>query len=365
MMSKDQTIRVGIIGADTRASWAQYSHVPAIEGLPDFQLAAVATRSADSAREAAEAFGAERWFDDAMTMITSDAVDLVTVAVRVPAHRDLVVAAIAAGKAVYCESPLGRDVAEAEEMAQVARAAGVSTAIGLQARYNPSLRRAAEVIARDEIGRPLTARIVSTSMGFGPASPASHDYSNKAVSGANLSTISAAHTLDAMEAVLGPIVEVDARSAILFPNVKLVDTGEISRRETADQLTVLGLAGKGCTFVADINGGIAEEDATFVMEVRGTDGWLKLVGGSPFGFQAADLVLTSSASFEQPETASAGSTAPLPAINVGEAYAVLARDMRDGTVTVAGFDHALRNSRLIEAVTEAARTGSRRKVPAA
>ncbi len=293
------------------------------------------------------------------------AIDLVTVAVRVPAHRDLVLAAIAAGKAVYCESPLGRDVAEAEEMEAAARAAKLPNAIGLQARYNPSLRRAAELIAAGAIGRPLTARVVSTSMGFGPAFPAAYDYFNKAESGADLSTITVAHTLDALEAVLGKISEVDARSAILFPDVQLVDTGETSRRETADQVNVLGLAGDGCTFVADVTGGIPQDEATFLMEVRGTDGWLKLAGGFPFGFQAADLVLTSSASFDQPEPAAVGAGAPPPAINVGEAYAALARDMRDGTNTAADFAHAVRNSRLIAAVTEAARTGTRQQAPTA
>ena len=52
-----EEIRVGIVGADTKASWAKGSHVPAIKGLPGLRLAAVATRSEQSAREAAQAFG--------------------------------------------------------------------------------------------------------------------------------------------------------------------------------------------------------------------------------------------------------------------------------------------------------------------
>lgn len=244
-MTSERPIRVGIIGADMNASWAQHSHVRAIAVLPGFELAAVATRSAVSARAPAKAFGAGRWFDDPLEMIANDAVDLVTVAVRVPVHRELVLAAIAAGKAVYCESPLGRNVAKAEEMAEAARKASTRSAIGLQARYNPAMRRAAELIEAGAIGRPLTARVISTSMGFGPAFPAAYDDFNKADTGADLSTITVAHTLDALEAVLGAIREVDARSAILFPTVQLVDTGKTSHRETADQVTVLGLAGGG------------------------------------------------------------------------------------------------------------------------
>ena len=49
--------RVGIIGADTRASWAKVSHVPAINGLPGLKLAAVATRNEQSAAPVAQSVG--------------------------------------------------------------------------------------------------------------------------------------------------------------------------------------------------------------------------------------------------------------------------------------------------------------------
>jgi predicted dehydrogenase len=54
----DKQIRVGIVGANAKSSWARVSHTPAINGLPSLKLAAVATRNEQSAREAAEAFGA-------------------------------------------------------------------------------------------------------------------------------------------------------------------------------------------------------------------------------------------------------------------------------------------------------------------
>jgi hypothetical protein len=81
-------IRVGIVGANAKSSWAKVSHVPAINGLPSLKLAAVATRNEQSAREAAEAFGAERWFANPFAMIGDDRLDLITIAVKVPAHRD-------------------------------------------------------------------------------------------------------------------------------------------------------------------------------------------------------------------------------------------------------------------------------------
>ena len=193
-------ILVGIVGANANKSWAKVSHVLAINGLPGLKLAAVATSNEQSAREAAEAFGTDRWFSDPLAMIRDDRIDLISISVKVPAHRELVLAALHAGKAVYCEAPLGRTVAEAEEMASAA--GSLHTAIGLQARLNPAVRRAAQLISSGKIGRPLNARIVSRNVGFGPEMPSSYDYFNKTTSGANLLTISAGHTLDLVEAVL-------------------------------------------------------------------------------------------------------------------------------------------------------------------
>ena len=216
-------IRVGIVGANAKSSWAKVSHVPAINGLPGLKLAAVATRNEQSAREAAKAFGADRWFSDPFAMIRDERIDVITIAVKVPVHRELVLAALEAGKAVYCEAPLGRTVAEAEEMASAV--GSLHTAIGLQGRLNPAVRRAAQLVSSGKIGRPLNARIVSSTTGFGPEMPSVYDYFNKESSGANLLTITAGHTLDVVEAVLGPIIEVDARAEILWPAVKLTDIG--------------------------------------------------------------------------------------------------------------------------------------------
>ena len=91
-------ICVGVVGAAAKSGWAKMSHVPAINDLPGLRLAAVATRNEQSAREAAKAFGADRWYSDPFAMIRDDKIDIVTVSVNVPAHRELVLAALKAGK---------------------------------------------------------------------------------------------------------------------------------------------------------------------------------------------------------------------------------------------------------------------------
>ena len=360
MSKRGREIRVGIVGASANRSWAKVSHVPAINSLPGLNLAAVATRNEQSAREAAQAFGADRWFSDPLAMIRDDQIDLITIAVKVPAHRELVLAALDAGKAVYCEAPLGSTVRETEELAGAA--GSLHTAIGLQGRLNPAVRRAAQLISSGNMGRPLNARIVSTTSGFGPQLPSSYDYFNKSAYGANLLSITAGHTLDVVEAVLGTIIEIDARTDILWPTVKLTDTGEESLRETADQIGALGKTRSAAVFAIDISAGVALDAVRFSFEVRGSEGWLSLTNDHPYGFQAGDLKLTSSVAFDAPDEAAVSGGLKGAAINVGEVYAQLVRDIQASTYSTPGFEHALHNARLIHAAKRAADRGERYKV---
>jgi predicted dehydrogenase len=357
-------IRVGIIGADTKASWAGASHIPALVAQPQFALAAVATRHEESARSAAETFGAKRWFADPLELVHDPSIDLVTVAVKVPAHRDLVLAALAADKAVYSESPLGATVAETEEMADAA--GSLHTAIGLQGRLNPSVRRAAEIVAEGRLGRVLSARVAATTFGNGPESVSAYEYFDKAAAGAGFLPIAAGHVLDVVEAVLGDITEIDARTELLWPQVKLVDTGAISLREVPDHLDVIAKTSSGAPVGVQILAGVPAPDAHFSLEIRGSDGWLKLTGNHPAGVQVGDLALSSSVDFTAADNPAATGTGPTAAeiwkgasINVGEVYASLARDIVNGTYHTPGFGHAVHNSRLIARVEQAAKTGLR------
>jgi predicted dehydrogenase len=352
MSKMPREIRVGIVGGNANAGWTtKLSHVPAIKALPGLRLAAVATRNEHSARAAAEAFGADRWFSNPYAMIRDDEIDLVTISVKVPAHRDLVLAALEAGKAVYCESPLGRSVAETEETARAVRSN--HTAIGLQGRHNPAIRRAAELVSSGRIGQPLNATIRAPTVGWGPELPVAYDFVNKLSSGVDLLTVTGGHTLDLAEVLLGPIIEVKARAETRWPLVKLIESGEESVREVPDYVAVIGKTRSGALFSAELEGGVQPENLRFSFELRGSEGWLRLTSNSPYGFQAGNVQLTSNVEFIEPgATAVPGGTVET-AINVGEVYAQLARDLHDGTYRTPGFDHALANARLIEAVLAA------------
>ena len=80
-----------------------------MRALPQFEIAAVCTARQESAEAAARHYGAPLAFSDPEKLARHPDVDLVTVSVKVPDHYGPVMAAIEAGKHVYCEWPLGRD----------------------------------------------------------------------------------------------------------------------------------------------------------------------------------------------------------------------------------------------------------------
>src|SRR2546426_8990528 len=135
----ESTLGVGIIGVNPAWGWAATAHIPALRALPNYEIRALSASSAESARAAGEAFGIAAAFSDHEELVAQPDVDLVAVTVKVPHHRELVSAALAAGKAVYCEWPLGRDLDDAKAMAELAAEQRVRTVVGLQGRQAPAI----------------------------------------------------------------------------------------------------------------------------------------------------------------------------------------------------------------------------------
>ena len=72
-----------------------------------------------------------------------------------PQHYDLIRPALEAGKDVFCEWPLARNDKEAEELTALAKEKGVRTMVGLQARQNPSILKAKELVESGKLGKIL------------------------------------------------------------------------------------------------------------------------------------------------------------------------------------------------------------------
>jgi predicted dehydrogenase len=354
-MSKN--LRVGIVGASAQGGWAAVSHVPALQALQGLELHAVGARSQAAADAAAKAFGVPHAFGDVNAMIRDPQIDLVVIAVRVPSHHALVLEALRHGKHVFCEWPLGRDVAESEALKTAAAAGGVHAAIGLQARMNPALRRAQALIAGGAIGRPLSARLYSGTVAFGPTTTEANLYLEDAANGATHLTIHGGHALDAAIALLGPLADLSARASTQFPEVRVGDAGAMHRRTLPDHVMSVSMLASGGQLAVEVVGG-RPADARFRLEVDGEAGSLALEGGAARGFQSGRLRLSLNGRAQSIEDAESGNLIDTAA-NVAGVYAALRDDILAGTRTAPDFAHAVRLSRLIDDLGRAASGGVR------
>lgn len=352
------TLRVGIIGANAERGWARESHVPAIQRLDGLELAAVANRGQAAADAAAAAFGVAKAYGDAAALIHDPDIDLVTIATTLPTHRELIGLALAAGKHVYSEYPLGVGMAESQELAVAQQLAGVHAAIGLQARGNPAVLRAGRLIAAGAVGRPLAVRVYSPTIGFGPRTQPAEAYTEKPETGVNLVTIQGAHTLDLVIDLLGPFTDISALATTQYPMIQVGDDTPQQRR-TFDHLLVQARLANGAAASIEVIGG-RPAGTPFQLEIVGEGGVLTLEGGAMRGFQAGRLVLSMNG--QPDDTGSTDAGLAEGAINVYAIYASLRDDIARGMQTVTGFQHAVRLARLVEAIMASSQQGKR--VPA-
>lgn len=353
-----EKIRVGIIGANPDRGWAREAHLDALRALPQFTLSAVAARTTEQADAAAAAFGALCAFSDSLALARCPDIDLVAVCVKVPEHRAVVLASLAAGKHVYCEWPLGVDLAEAHEMA-AAVAPPSYAVIGLQGLSAPAIRQAADLLRDGVIGTPRLLRVFAAGEAWGEIVKPQNAYLQEKRTGATLEAIRGGHTLAAMEALVGLFTEVDARTTTLLSKVPLAGSGDLIDRTCADHMLVLGLHDGGCISILEVVGGMSERPASF--EVVGRYGWLRLAAAMPGAYQQSKLTIEASV----PLPPVPNQVAPHlsgPSVNLAEAYARLANDVRSGSRTLPGFDDAVRLTALLNSIDTASVTGMRQFV---
>jgi predicted dehydrogenase len=368
-----EPLRVGVIGANPERGWASTSHLPAIQGLGDVvALAAVATTRLASARAAAERFGAAHAFADADALITHPDVEAVTIAVTVPQHRALVLRALRAGKHVYCEWPLGRDTAEAEELARAADEAGIVTAIGLQARLAPEVLHARALIHGGHVGPIVSAALrASVATLGGRHTTAARAWLGDVANGTNALTVTTGHALDTLAALVGEPSELAATTATRVAEATVAETGATIQLTSPDQIAFSGRAGDGVVIAGHVQGG-ARTASGFALEIRGEEGLIELT--SRPSLTAANLVLRAAREdgelerVEIPERLTAP-TAGVPAgppASVAPVYRELARAIRGvgSEVGAPDFAHALRRHRTLDALRAAADSGVRQGVPA-
>jgi len=354
-------IRLGLIGASVGGTWSSRSHLPAVRASSEVELTAVCTTRAESAEAARQAYGARLAFDDYRKMTASPEIDAVAVVVRVPSHYAPTKAALESGKHVYCEWPLGRTTAEAVELAGLAKANGLVTAVGLQARVNPAMMYMKELVEAGFVGEVMAVHV--SLMREGVLSRPSHrTWQRDAELGANTLTIANGHTVDAMRFVTGDFGRL---SAVVATQAKQwLDTGANTWLDVTSPDNILLSGRLANAAVASVHiGAIPFAGSGYRMEIYGRDGTLVAMGeDSPqlsqvflHGAKGANTL----APIPVPErlTFAAPATPSGEAVNVGQMYTLFARGIRDGKSRQPTFATAVELHRLVDAIKEASDNG--------
>src|SRR5262250_1298205 len=361
-------IREGIVGATVTqggSGWGANAHVPALKALRNYHLQAVCTAHEETAKASAAAFGAQQGFHRFSDMAAHPDVDLVVVCVRVPGHRELVMAGLQAGKPVLCEWPLGKDLAEAREMARLASQRSLKTIVGLQARSAPAIMYARDLIREGYIGEVLAANlscVVQAQLQRGPG----RIWQGVRANGANVLTITAGHAIDALCAVLGEFTEVSARLSTRIPQWHTPE-GQAVPVDAPDCISVVGRLAGGAEVAVNV-AAVPSNPSGNRLEVYGRDGALVIRADGSFNIGPSQV---HAGRGKEPTAAM-----PVPAkyrlvpegvpagqpYNVAQAYARMADAFAAVRSFEVDFDLAVRRHALIDAIERSSASGRSVKV---
>ncbi|MFB2550312.1 Gfo/Idh/MocA family protein [Ensifer soli] len=208
-MSGKPPLRIGLIGTGFMGKAHVFGFAMA-EKVFDLPYAIVLRTVADVTEEAAARAAADLGFarstSDWRTLVEDPEIDVVDITAPNALHREMALAAIAAGKHVYCEKPLAPSAADARAMAEAAAAAGVVTQVGFNYLCNPMLALARDLIASGELGEIRGYRGLHAEDYMADADGV-FTFRHDTAGGGALADIGS-HALATAEFLLGPITQV-------------------------------------------------------------------------------------------------------------------------------------------------------------
>jgi predicted dehydrogenase len=172
------------------------------------ELAVLADWNDEAAAKAAQRLGFAKGVGDWRVLVEDPAVDVVAITAPNVLHKPVALAALAAGKHVYCEKPLAPKLADSREMAEAARASGRVNLVGFQYLKNPMIRLAREIATSGEIGEVVAFRgIHAEDYMMDPEAP--YSFRNEPEGGGVLLDLGS-HIVSLAHHLVGPIEEVSA-----------------------------------------------------------------------------------------------------------------------------------------------------------
>jgi predicted dehydrogenase len=269
-------IGIGVIGTGFMGKAHAFAY-RAVSGIfpglkPELEIIADVNEAA--AQLAASQLGFRRSTGEWKTLVTDPAISIVSITTPNVFHREMALAAIAAGKHVHCEKPLAPSAAEAREMMEAAEAAGVLTQAGYNYIKNPLLSLAREMIASGELGDIIGFRGVhAEDYMTNPDEPYSWRVDPKGGGGA-LADIGS-HIIGMARFLLGPIEELSADLETVVKNRPVAPGASERRSVEVDDIARLTVRfARGCRGTIEANWVATGRKMQLGFEINGTKGTL-------------------------------------------------------------------------------------------
>lgn len=263
-MTSNDRIRVGFIGA---GGIVRQRHVPGLRQVPGVELAGVVNSTRESSQRAAEEFGIKRVYDSPEQLIGSDEIDVVWIGTQPYLHSKLTVAALNAGKHVFCQARMGMDYADAKKMYDAWRQSGRTAAICPPPHYmrgDPTVRR---LLAEGFVGKLYNVAVRSFTDEYADPKAPLHWRQIKEISGVN--TMNVGMLVEVAHRWVGTCTRLAAQGAILIPErppAKVNQGQGKTKVERPDTVTIGAQMENGAHF-----GGVWSGVARFGAEPNGIE----------------------------------------------------------------------------------------------
>jgi predicted dehydrogenase len=354
----------GVMGQAHSLGWAL---APAMAEIgASVTKAVVADVSDDVAATAAARYGWAESTSDWRSLLTRDDIDVIDIVTPPNLHQPIALAALAAGKHVFVEKPVTNDAAEAAELAEAARQAGVVNQVGFNYRHIPAIGLAKRLIEDGALGVPLQYRttylmdplFVVTDFGW---------RAKKSTGGSGVVGDIGSHILDIAEYLNGDIVAVTGRLRARPDERGWIDDAERVAQDLTDDAGVwLAEFANGAIGTFAVNGWSSGHKNHLGFELDGTRGAIR------FDWNMRDALQISSA--DDPVEVSGFRTVmssgehadvwtPVPGLGLGytDSTAVqlqkFVRAIVGGGQASPSFADGARTQQIVEAVWESAESG--------
>ncbi|WEJ31922.1 Gfo/Idh/MocA family oxidoreductase [Devosia sp. SD17-2] len=266
------TIGVGLIGTGYMGkchALAWNAVLPVFGDCPRPRLVGLAEVDADLARSRAHQFGFERSTADWRSLITDREIEVVSITTPNAFHAEMAVAALEAGKHVWCEKPMAVGFADATRMADAARKSGKVAILGYNYIQNPLIRQIGHMIDEREIGEINHVRI-EMDEDFMADPDALFYWKSEASSGYGALDDFAVHPLSILQVLFGTPTRVFAHMSRPYDDRPTQDGGR-RRVETFDIANVLFELG-GISGVLAVNRSAWGRKGRIAIQIFGSTG---------------------------------------------------------------------------------------------